>query len=379
MREPAPLLLLTYRPTDLLLGPHPFNGIKLELQGRGVCTELSLGFLQRADIDQYLSLAFPGHAFPTDFAALIFSRTEGRPLFMTEAIRYLRERGVIAESNGRWALVKELPDVWQELPESVRGMIKRKLERLGEADRRLLAVASVQGQEFDSAVLADVLQMDAADVEEQLLVLDRVYAIVRRIREYEFPDGALTVRYGFVHSLYHNAVHTAIQPSRKATWSGAAAASLLQHHAGVEAAVATELAMLLEAARDPARSIEYYLLAAQNAVRIFAHQEAVTLARRGLALLPKLSDQATKRICEFRLLVSLGVSLVSTQGFASPEVEQTYMRAAHCAKRAISIPYSRCSTASGMSTSYAANFAIAKNWPCKCSRRLKATQIHSSP
>ena len=33
-------------------------------------------------------------------------------------------------------------------------MIHRKLERLGPADRRLLAAAAVQGPEFDSAVIA---------------------------------------------------------------------------------------------------------------------------------------------------------------------------------------------------------------------------------
>src|SRR5262249_14015059 len=39
--------ILTYRPTELLLGPHPFHGVKLELQGRGACREVPLGFLDR--------------------------------------------------------------------------------------------------------------------------------------------------------------------------------------------------------------------------------------------------------------------------------------------------------------------------------------------
>src|SRR5262249_56498255 len=70
------LVILTYRPTEVLLGPHPFHRVKLDLQGKGVCTELFPGFLGRPDLDRYLALAFPGHAFPTHFAPLDHARTE---------------------------------------------------------------------------------------------------------------------------------------------------------------------------------------------------------------------------------------------------------------------------------------------------------------
>src|SRR5262249_601313 len=118
------LVVVTYRPTELLLGPHPFQRVKLDLQGKGVCTELPLPLLGRADADRYLALAFPGHAFPPDFADLVYARTEGSPLFLADLLRYLRERGVLAEQGGRWALARELPDLRQELPESVRSMIR---------------------------------------------------------------------------------------------------------------------------------------------------------------------------------------------------------------------------------------------------------------
>src|SRR5262249_53269805 len=50
------LLILTYRPSDLLRSQHPFGSVKLELQGRGVCREVALPFLSRDDLVQYLSL-----------------------------------------------------------------------------------------------------------------------------------------------------------------------------------------------------------------------------------------------------------------------------------------------------------------------------------
>src|SRR5204863_6830007 len=126
------LLVLSYRPSDLLLSQHPFLRVKLELQGRGVCREILLTFLSRSDIEGYLALEFPEHGFPAEFAVLIHARTEGNPLFMVDLLRYLRERGVIAQEQGRWALTQSVADIQQELPQSVRSMIQRKIDQLSE-------------------------------------------------------------------------------------------------------------------------------------------------------------------------------------------------------------------------------------------------------
>src|SRR5262249_55553308 len=81
------LLVLSYRPSDLLLSQHPFLRVKMELQGRGVCREIQLSFLNRTDLERYLALEFPEHGYPVAFAALIHSRTEGNPLFMVDLLR----------------------------------------------------------------------------------------------------------------------------------------------------------------------------------------------------------------------------------------------------------------------------------------------------
>jgi predicted ATPase len=322
------LLLVTYRPSDLWRGKHPFGPIKLELQGRGVCREIALPFLTRDDLESYLDLAFAGHQFPSEFPAVLHTRTEGNPLFMVDLLRYLRERGVIVQDHGRWALVRAMPDLQRELPESVRGIIQRKTDQLCEADRQLLMAASVQGVQFDSAVVARVLGREAADVEERLEELERVHVLVRRIREQVFPDGTLTVRYGFVHALYQNALYTSLQPTRKAAWSATAAGALLDHYGEKSAGLAAELAVLFEVARAPERAADYYLAAAENAARIFAHHEAVALARRGLALLDAtLPDTPARARHEFPLQMTLGMQLQVTQGYAAPEAERTYARA----------------------------------------------------
>jgi serine/threonine protein kinase/tetratricopeptide (TPR) repeat protein len=346
------LLVLTYRPTDLVLAKHPFGPVKLDLQAHGVCRELALEFLTRADLDRYLALEFPGHGFPEEFAALVHARTEGSPLFMADLLRYLRDQQVLRKDEGGrmkdeerqksssdssfilhpssfqgWTLGPSLPDLQRELPESVRGMIQRKIDQLSEDDRRLLVKASVQGFEFDSAVVAQVLGRDAADLEERLAELDRVHAFVRVMREREFPDRTLTLRYRFVHVLYQNVLYASLQPTRRASLSAAVAQALLGYYGEKSGDVAAELALLLEAARDFARAADYFLVAAQNAVRICANQEAIVLARKGIEVLASLPDTPERARKELALQITLGPSLFATKEWAAPEVEEAYTRA----------------------------------------------------
>jgi predicted ATPase len=224
-------------------------------------------------------------------------------------------------------LAQSLPDLERELPESVRSMIERKIAQLGDEDRRVLVAASVQGSEFDAAVVARTLDLDAADVEEQLDRLERVHAFVRLVAEHEFPDKTLTQRYRFVHVLYQNALFASLRPTRRASLSAAVARTLLGYYGERSADVAGELALLWETARDFARAAECYLQAAQNAAHLFANQEAVVLARRGLEMVQTLPESPEAAKQELALQIALGPSLIATLGWTAPEVEWAYTRA----------------------------------------------------
>jgi predicted ATPase len=187
------LAIATYRSSEMLLSKHPFLPVALDLQARGVCQVLALEFLTAEDVDQYLALEFPGHRFPSQFASLIHAKTEGNPLFMTDVVHYLRDKRVIGQHDGRWALVQTVPEIETDLPASVRSMIQRKIAQLGDADRRLLLAASAQGYMFDSAVVARAVALDAGEVEERLQSLDQTYGFVTFREEEELPDHTLTL------------------------------------------------------------------------------------------------------------------------------------------------------------------------------------------
>ena len=321
------LIVVTYRPSDLLLAEHPFSQIKLDLLARGRCREITLGFLSPQEIEHYLALEYPDHTFPADFSKFISAQTDGSPLFMVNLVRYLQDRDEIVEAEGHWRLAHPVSEIQFELPESIRGMIQRKLSRLDKTDHRLLVVASVQGSEFDSAVVAGVLSLEAAEVEERLDTLERHYQLVQMIDEREFPDGTLTVRYRFVHALYQNALYGALMPTRRASFSRAVAEALLAHYGKQGGAVASALAVLLEAAREPERAAAHYRMAARNATRVYAYQEAIMLARRGLALLETLPETLERSGKELDLLMALAPALVASRGYAAPEVQETYTQA----------------------------------------------------
>src|SRR5206468_4406911 len=116
-----------------------------------------------------------------------------------------------------------------------------------------------------------------------------------------------------VHFRYQTALYAALPPTRRAAWSAAAARALLAHYGEKSASVATELALLFEAARDPVRAVPCFLQAAEHAVGVAAGREAVALARRGLALLGQLPDTPDRARQELALLLALGVSLVATK------------------------------------------------------------------
>lgn len=321
------LVLATYRPADMTLAQHPFLAIRDNLRAHGALDEIPLGFLERRDVQRYLEVTFPQHRFPPSLADLIHAKTDGSPLFMADVVRYLRDSGSLVEKDGAWVLARSEADAFQELPASIRSMIARKIERLSEADRKLLVAASVQGHQFDSAVVSEALEMDPADVEERLDALEHVYVFVNRVKEHEFPDFTPSLQYQFVHGLYQNALYSSLQPTRRASLSGKVARSLVAHHRNEHAVIAGRLAALFETARDFGTSAHYFLEGARHAVGLFAFREALSLAERGLGVLRGMPEGAERRQHELGLQMIRGLALRMMKGWASPEIEPVFARA----------------------------------------------------
>lgn len=201
------LIVVCYRLVEMKIHAHSFLRVRSDLLSRNAGTEIRLGFLDRRDVEKYLTAAYPQGGPPEDYASFLHAKTEGNPLFMRELVR---------EPGG--------------LTESLRQMIQRRLDRLDDTHRQLLVTASVQGREFDSAVLARSLEMSAEDVEESLTELDEIHGLIQRIREEELPDGKFTVRYRFVCGFYQEVCYESLAPTRKASLNASLAEAFLTYY-----------------------------------------------------------------------------------------------------------------------------------------------------
>ena len=215
-REPARLMIVgTYRPVELALSEHPLKAVKQELQVKRLCEEFPLEYLNETDVRKYLAARFAQNEFPAELGRLIHTRTEGNPLFMVNVADYLQTEGLIARNDGRWRLQVELAELALGVPESIRQMLEKQIERLSQPDQRALEAASVAGLEFSAAAVAAALEEDLLRIEERLEELARRHRLLEPTGVCELPHGTVTARYAFIHALYQNALYDRISASRR--------------------------------------------------------------------------------------------------------------------------------------------------------------------
>ena len=164
------------------------------------------------------------------------------------------------------------------------------------------------------------------EVEERLDGLESIHAFVRSLGERELSDGRLSRHCRFVHALYQNALYAQLGPGKRASLARSIADALLHAWAGNESAIATELAFLFETSRDFERAAHFYLIAARNAGRLFANQEAVDTATRGLRMLEFLPAGAERDRRELALRLSLGSPLMMLKGYSARDPADNFVR-----------------------------------------------------
>jgi len=321
------LLLGTYRPADVIVSGHPLRAMKQELQVHGQCEELPLGFLTVTEVGQYLAGRFPQHEFPAELERCIHESTEGSPLFIVNVVDYWLSQGELVETDGQWQLAAKVEDLAAGVPESLRQMIEKQLERLTPEERRLVETASVVGEEFATIAVAAGLEEQAERVEEWCEALTAQDQFVRARGTETLGDGRITGRYGFVHALYQQVLYERLAVVRRihlhrriGEWAERAYGTSIEEHAA-------ELAMHFERGHDYGRAVRYLMQAGQNALRRSAHPEAIRLLTKGLELLMTLPETPERVQHELALQATLGTTLTVTKGYASPEVQHAHERA----------------------------------------------------
>ena len=324
-REPSKLLILgTYRPADVLASNHPLHGVVQELQARQQCEELRLTPLAEEAIGKYLTVRFKADVGAQRAASLqqltpvLHRRTGGNPLFIVNTVDDLIRQGMLAEDAGEWILRTDTAEaLCESVPDSLRQLIDRQLERLPGPEQRLLEVASVVGVEFAAAEVTAGLPTDSEEIEAQCERLARTGQWVRETGVAEWPDGTLSGRYSFRHALYHEVVYAQSAEVRRLQLHRRIAERKEAAYGEQVGEIAAELAVHFEKGRVLTRAVHYLGKAGETAMRRNAHQEAIAHFTRGLELLATFPDTPERKQQELMLQGVLGVPLVRTKGVCS--------------------------------------------------------------
>ena len=346
LQEQRILILGTYRPTDIEAArgdkAHPLKDVVYELHRYDLCATIKLGYLTKAHIRGFLDAYLGQHALDAAFVDYLHDLTEGNPLFVTEYVKLLQEIGKLIRTpqtqtskvsktfevspsevseRGAWTLRGTLRDADMPIPTSVEKVIEKRVERLKEELQKTLKYASVNGEQFNTLVLAKLLNWDELELLEKLEALSRVHQLVKEINlaPGQTPRGAV---YQFIHSLVQKSLYATLSAGIKSKLHAKAAEILEEvYHDDLETVV-EELVEHYSRGQNHAHAAKYALLAARKANRQAGFHEARAHAQRGLELLklagfivethgraslPKTPDQTMLRL-QIELLIELATA-----------------------------------------------------------------------
>ncbi|HYW50106.1 MAG TPA: diguanylate cyclase, partial [Gemmatimonadaceae bacterium] len=259
--EPV-LLCLTLRMEDVT--PEVHERMRRLVQNRRL-HEQALARLTRDELRRWIETAFHGQEMGREFLAFLYRQTEGNPLLVVQTLRTLVDEGDVwwDRDEWHWRPVSEL-----RLPNGVLDLMGRRLARLGDAHRDILAVAAVIGREFDLGVLQDASGMVLQSLHDAIEAGVRASVI-------QPAHGRGSERYVFVHTLLVEALTRAVEPRRMQGMHERVAHALRNR---MPDAVA-EIAMHFDRADDAVQAHAFALAASERARRVYAHGESEEFLR----------------------------------------------------------------------------------------------------
>ena len=268
-----------------------FEGVMGDLMSHRGAERLTLrGF----DVDDVAMFArrFPGADLSDELAVALHSRTAGNPYFLVQLAR-------LVSSTARAGQFGAADVEGAAIPDDLRGVLKRRIERLPTETRSLLSAAAVLGREADLMVLEQTSGLMNDDL---MLALEPAIAAGLLVD----VDDKWACR--FVHPLVHEVVVADMSRLRKARLHAKAARVLLAMRE--PDGHVTEIAHhLLEAGPvgEPEEAIAYARHAARQAARQGIWSESARLLRSALSLADTMIDGDRETRCD--LLIELGEAL----------------------------------------------------------------------
>jgi tetratricopeptide (TPR) repeat protein len=308
-----PMLIIgTYRDVDLEIG-RPCARMLESLLRQKLGTRILLRRLPVGGVAEMLG-ALSAQQPPRSLVRVLFEKTDGNPFFVGEVFQHLAEEGRLFDERGAFSPSLQVDQL--HVPDGVRLVLGRRLERLSMDARRILTTAAVIGRAFSLDLLQE-LERDRPDA-----ALDAVEEGIRAHLVGTEGKGRHT-RYRFVHELLRQTLSETLSlPRRQRLHARVAGVMERVYATNVDAHVSALAHHLYQAgsSADREKTIHFLTEAARQASGAAAHEEALQHLDNAISL---LDEESTARAAD--LLTRRAGALLSLS--RNREAVQEYERA----------------------------------------------------
>ena len=217
----------------------------------------------------------------------IRQRTDGNPLFAIELIKVLLD-----ESPGN-----TITTVLSKIPAGVRETIARRLTRLSTRCNTLLGIAAVYGRQFTAQELAAAAEQSVSEILTGLEPAMQAGIV-------DCSDD-VAGNYQFTHALIRETIYEELATLDRLRIHARAADALVSVHSGRLDPVLDRIALHYHAASalgSPDNAVLFALRAADKAVRMGAHEDALGHYDRAIETLERRSLMLDERLARARIL-----------------------------------------------------------------------------
>lgn len=289
-------------------------------------TTIGLDRLDESERETLMSRLCADLALSAESLRLLAERANGVPLFAQELARAVRDL--------------ETPDVDHLLPGSLRDLLAARLDSFGPA-KRVAQLASIIGRAF---TLPQIVEIDDAgtDVDDALGTL-----LEGRLVETTSDTGD---EYRFAHSLMQDAAYESLLRSERRSLHARAARALVRLDPTTAERSPDLIAHHLTEAGELRQAFDRWMDAGRLAAGRSASREAIAHFGRAEALLDELSETERDDL-DYALRIAVANPLTAELGYAAPEVEAAYRKAADLADES-GDPDRRFAATRGLASTY---------------------------
>jgi|GEM_PF-1092676 len=265
-------VIATYRDAEV---GRPLAHTFEALHRRRLAHRLKLGALSATEAGELVRV-LAGREAPTALVQGLYVATEGNVFFLEEVLRDLMEQDRLFDADGEFRADADVAALG--VPDGVRLVTARRLERLSADAQRLLTAAAVTGRVFSFGLLRGLGDLDPDTVLDVVDEAERAALIIPGTDDDEFL---------FAHELVRQTLTAGLSGPRRRRAHLRAAEAMITARAGDLDGHAAEIAHHLEQAADaadPKVLLAFRQRAGERALATSAFEEAFTHLERAAAL-----------------------------------------------------------------------------------------------